>query len=138
MVKLPILTRCTPIVLYCLLYINTRVANQSPWFAIGVQKQGGRWLYYFQTPPPQLMAYQKLNINKMHPYSILLLVVATVSSLELPTDLHDSNWNYNSEEGNGLIIFYKGKMVFNGKEVWNLVSLTGNFMSFQRYFFFSF
>lgn len=70
--------------------------------------------------------------NRILLYSLAVWNFATVSSLELPTDLHDSNWNYNSEEGNGLIIFYKGKMVFNGKEVWNLVSLTGNFMSFQR------
>lgn len=64
-------------------------------------------------------------------YSLAVWNFAAVSSQELPTDLRDSNWKYNSEEGNGFIIFYAKNMVENGIQ-WNLVSLTGNFMSFQR------
>lgn len=71
------------------------------------------------------------SFNRMLLYSLAVWNFATVSSLELPTDLHDSSWNYKSDEGNGFIIFYNEKMVFNGV-IWNLVSLTGNFMSFQR------
>lgn len=100
-------------------------------FWIRARKKDIKAMWFYNTTSFPVLARPKLNINMMHHYSIILFVIATVSSLELPTDLHDSSWNYKSDEGNGFIIFYNEKMVFNGV-IWNLVSLTGNFMSFQR------